>query len=220
MIKGILFDFDGTLVDSLNSFLKAYKKALLHFNISVSKKQVVKKCFSKTEEEVCHYFKIKDISLFTKIYFNSINQFSKRVELFPGVLETIKFCHHKHLKIGVASFAYKHYIDQMLLKFHLKNQFEVILTADDVKNNKPHPEMALKACKRINILPKNTLIVGDSKGDLKMAKAAKCQSALFFPKKHKLFYNLTSLEKIKPDYIFSTFFDLKNHLSLYSIPSS
>ena len=53
MIKSILFDFDGTLVNTLLLYLEAYNKALKKSGINFSDKKIVNNCFGKKEEEIC-----------------------------------------------------------------------------------------------------------------------------------------------------------------------
>lgn len=214
MIKAILFDFDGTLVNSLGFYVKAYDVALKKFGLVFSDREIVNSCFAKTEEEICQNLKIEDVDGFRKAYFDAIDRLFQGVKLFPGVLEILNLAQKKKIKLGVITFAYKWYIDKMINRLNLRSSFGIISSSDDVKNLKPHPEMVLKACKNLGIPRNLTLVVGDSGGDMVMGKAAGCQTALFIPETHRIFYDFNALRKTQPDLVFSEFKDLKEILGL------
>lgn len=209
MIKAILFDFDGTLADSLGFYVKAYDVALKKFGLSLSEREIVDNCFDKTEEEVCKRLKINDVEGFRGAYFGAIERLFKDVKLFPGALETLNLAKKKGIKLGIITFASSYYINKMIDRFKLRKFFDVILSSSDVKNRKPHPEIALKACKKLNVSINLALVVGDSRGDMMVGKAAGCQTALFLPKEHRKIYNSKALKEIQPDSVFSDFNDLK-----------
>lgn len=214
MVKAVLFDFDGTLVNSLGFYVKAYDVALRKFGLSFSDREIVDSCFAKIEEEICHNLKIEDVDGFRKAYFDAIDRLFQGVKLFPGVLETLNLAQKKKIKLGIITFAYKWYIDKMINRLNLRTSFGIISSSDDVKNLKPHPEMVLKACKNLKASTNSTLVVGDSKGDIIMGKAAGCQTALFIPETHRIFYDFNALKKINPNFVFSEFKDLKEILGL------
>ena len=212
MIKAVLFDFDGTLADSLSFYVRAYDAALRKFGLTFSDKKIVSSCFGKTEEEICQNLKIKDVGVFRKTYFNAIDNLFKKVELFPGVLKIFNLCQKKKIKLAVITFAYRWYIDRMINSLSLRKHFKIILSSDDVRSPKPHPEIALKACNNLGISRNLTLVVGDSKSDIATGKAAGCQTALFIPEKHKMFYDFNVLKKSNPDFVFNEFKELEGIL--------
>ena len=62
---------------------------------------------------------------------------------------------------------------------------------------------------KLKVSVNSSLVIGDSKRDMLMAKAACAKSALFLPEKHKLFYDFNELKKTNPDFTFSKFGELK-----------
>jgi HAD superfamily hydrolase (TIGR01549 family) len=212
MIKAVLFDFDGVLIDSLGFYVKAYDLALREFGLVFSDREIVASCFAKTEKEICRNLKIKDVDGFSQAYFDAIDKLFLKVELFPGVLDVFDFLQKKKIKLGITTFAYRWYIDKMINRLNLRKHFKIILSSDDVNKPKPNPEIVLKACKNLKIPKSLALVVGDSKGDIIAGNAAGCQTALFIPEKHKMFYDFNVLRKSKPDFIFSEFTDLKEIL--------
>ncbi|MFC1711250.1 HAD family hydrolase [Patescibacteria group bacterium] len=201
MIKAILFDFDGTLADSLPLYIKAYDRTLKHFKFQFPDKKIVNTCFSKSEELICKNLNIKDVHTFKEIYFSAVSEFYKNIKLFPGVLKDLKFYQRKKIKLAICTFAYRFYIDKMLNKLDLTKYFELILSSDDVLKTKPNPEMAQKACQALKIKCSSSLMVGDSKGDILMGNAAGCKTILFFPKNYQNIYDYEKLKTTNSDFI-------------------
>jgi HAD superfamily hydrolase (TIGR01549 family) len=63
---------------------------------------------------------------------------------------------------------------QILRNFGIDPYFNTVITSDDVTNAKPAPEPILKACKHLQIQPKNALLIGDTKSDIHAGKTAGC----------------------------------------------
>ena len=91
----------------------------------------------------------------------------------PGVKMVIPKLKRAGLKIAVATIdSYKRTLEVLEI-IGLKNFFDLIISKDDVKNPKPHPEMILTICNRLNIPPEKALIVGDTVNDMIMGKRAR-----------------------------------------------
>ena len=61
------------------------------------------------------------------------------------------------------------------LEFHkIKKYFDAIVTADDSEKLKPSPDTVIKACEKLNVLPEETILVGDTKNDYRAGKSAGC----------------------------------------------
>lgn len=210
MIKAILFDFDGTLANTLPYYIKAYDEALRKFNYQFSQKQIAKNCFGKTEDVICQNLGIpNETKRFRQAYFDAVNKLFKKAKLFKGSLEILKFLKSKKIKIAIITFAYRWYIDQMLKQFNLEDYFDIVIGSDDVIRKKPDPEAILRAEKVLKVKTTEMLVVGDSKSDILMGKAALCKTVLFAPKEHNLFYDFNELKKTNPDFIIENILDLK-----------
>lgn len=206
MIKAILFDLDGTLVDTLPSYLRSYNQALKKQGVNLTEREIVKACFGKTEETICKELGIPDkTEEFRKTYFAEVKDHFVKGKLFPGVPDFLDLVSEKQIKLGIVSFAYTWYVDKMVKAVSLDKYFKVIIGFNDVKKAKPDPEAALLACNKLEVLPEETVVVGDSKSDILMGKNAGCRAILFYPNSYELFYNLDELKESKPDYIVGDF---------------
>lgn len=173
--KAIIFDLDGTLIDSLPLHVRAFQDLLKERKILVSKSvldslmgtpatnifQFLKKNYGLKgnitdlrEERRYHFFKILD---------------HKNI-IFPGVMKLLPKLKRKY-KIAIAtgsSFStYSHSTPK-----NFQDLFDFSVTINDVKKGKPHPDQFLLAAKKLNVKPERCLVVGDSTYDAIGAKRA------------------------------------------------
>ena len=210
MIKAILFDFDGTLADTLPFYVKAYDRALQKIGFTFISKEIPKICFGKSEEVICTNLGVPEkTEVFTKTYFSAVKELFTLAPLFDDTIELLNFLRDRNIKIVVITFAYRWYIDQMMSQYALNPYFDFIISKDDVTNPKPHPEAVLKAIDTLSITAKESLVVGDSKSDIIMGKAAGSKTVLFTRKEYDLFYSFDELKKTNPDFIVTRLSQIK-----------
>jgi len=113
----------------------------------------------------------------------------------------------------VITFAYRWYIDQMMSQYSLQPYVDFVISKDDVVNPKPDPEAILKAVDRLSIAIDESLVVGDSKSDILMGKAAGSKTALFTREEYDMFYSLEELKKTDPDFIVTRLSQIKKIVS-------
>jgi pyrophosphatase PpaX len=210
MHKAVLFDFDGTLVNNLSLFIKAYDFALKKFSIHIPETEIPKACFHKSEKEVAEKFGLPSVEKFSDYYFEGVDKFNNNIQLFPGVLELLKDLREKQSKLGIVTLAKRWYIEKMLRQTGLEKFFGSVVSFDDVLNPKPDPESVYLSCKNLGIPPSDTFFIGGARGDILMGKAAGNKTALFLPDENKTFYDFEKLKETKPDFTFYNFNELKN----------
>lgn len=210
MIKAILFDLDGTLVNTLPLYIKSYRQALIDQGISLTNREIVEICFGKTEKTICESLGIPSkTEEFRKSYFLRVQNHFIEGKLFKGVIDFLNLTKVRKVKLAIVSFAYTWYVKEMVKRCKLDKYIHVIIGFDDVIKAKPDPEAAIAACKKLCVSPDESVVVGDSKSDILMGKNAGCQTILFHPKEYGLFYDLTILKKSHPDKIVKNFDELK-----------
>lgn len=201
MYKYILFDFDGTLVntnDLIIFSLDAVSKKFLKRSLSTKELYSIlgkyldeqMRCLS---EEHC-----KNMVLFYKEVYNK-NQDAMTKE-FEGVGAMLKQLKSIGCKMAIVSAKGRGGIERGLDLFGYRKYFDVIISAYDIENNKPHSEPALKAMNSLNAHPEATLLVGDSPYDILCGRNAGIKTVLvdwtIFPKEE--------LMALKPDYVIKT----------------
>ncbi|OCQ91699.1 HAD family hydrolase [Oscillatoriales cyanobacterium USR001] len=92
--------------------------------------------------------------------------------LFVGSLEVIKSLYAAGLRLGILSAAPTKDVQRFVEQNHLKDYFQLEMGVDSANLNKPDPALFLKACEKLGVAPEVTLMVGDSAGDIEMAKNA------------------------------------------------
>jgi len=94
----------------------------------------------------------------------------------PGVSDFIGLCKSKGLALAVATSAgsYKMNINLELLKMQ-SGVFDALVSGEDITHNKPHPEIFLKAAKKLGLQPNECLVIEDAPSGVKAAKAAGCK---------------------------------------------
>lgn len=209
--KAFLFDFDGTLADTLPFYIQAYRKALESIGVfGKNDREIVTLCFGKKEQAVCDVLGIPNkVQEFSDSYFQAVRELFPKAPLITGALELLRSLKEKQIKIAIITFAYRWYIETMLKQYKLTEMVDLVISTDDVLRPKPDPEAVFKACESFALKPHECTVVGDSKSDIMMAKAAGARSILYHTSSYSLFYDLTVLKESSPDRIVSVLSDIK-----------
>ena len=170
--KAILFDMDGVLVDSLDAWWGSLNQALIHFNHEqITKEEFIEKYWGfdlkyNIEKMGLNY---KVVNFCNTVYGNHVN----KVIIYKDTKETLEKL--SSYKKGLITNTPRNCAMQILNNFDLEKYFEIILTSDDVTKGKPSPEIVLKACELLNVKPKDVILIGDTKNDVKSGKEAGCR---------------------------------------------
>lgn len=177
MIKAILFDLDGTLVDSTEFIYQAYEYVLEKHGHEVTKREVMAPLIGRGLHAI--YSKIAptgDPDVLSQAHISFQSENFHLIRSFPNTLEVIKHLKLKSFKLGIITSRMKN-TPQTLEAAGLDiNLFDVIITADDVKKVKPDPEGILLALKRLKIKAKEAIFIGDGTHDIEMGKNAKVKT--------------------------------------------
>ena len=208
MHNAILFDLDGTLVDSLGFYLQAHQKTLKGYNIRLTPAEIVRNCFGVTEQAIADKFGLT-LEQFRAKYLGNVRSFMKHVRLFPHALEILNLAKDNGIKLAVMSFAYSWYVKEILSLLKIRDYFQSILGFNDVTKPKPDPEIVLKSCEILGVAPQGSLSIGDAKSDITMGKAAGTRTALFIPKQNSVFYDFADLKQTDPDFVIEDLGELR-----------
>lgn len=97
---------------------------------------------------------------------------SDKLEPLPGVLELIKTLKDHHFKLAVGSSGPPENVELLLTSLKIKELFDVVITAVDVKIGKPAPDVFLIVAKRLNLKPENCLVIEDAPVGIEAARRA------------------------------------------------
>lgn len=203
MIKGAIFDLDDTIAQSKSAHYKAWDKALEKYNKKYSDiPEKVRGSFigmriSDMTQGVIDSLQIqataKDLyEARMKAFFECVKTESK---LLPGVAHALTLCKSLSLKCAVSSSGVREYINLFLEQFSIKQYFDAIISGDDVKEGKPHPESYLLACKKLDLKPADCVVFEDSQNGVLSAKSAGCK-CIAIPYKKGISQDLSSADVV------------------------
>ncbi len=179
--QALLFDLDGTLVDSAPDLIAALNLMLDDFDLpQVPKAQAANFIGQGIEVLVARGIAGQDatpdnivpdlfdvaLRTFKAYYRETLGQHGK---LYPDVVETLTALPQP--KALVTNKA-RNFTEQLLAVYGLSEYFAVVICGDDLAQKKPAPEPLLACCERLQCAPHQSLMIGDSKSDLLAAKQA------------------------------------------------
>lgn len=97
---------------------------------------------------------------------------------YPGVVEGLEHMRRARLRLACVTNKAMRFAQPLLEKTHLAQFFDAIVTSDEVGRRKPHPDPFLHACRRLEAAPAETVVIGDSANDAVGARAAGCRVLL------------------------------------------
>ncbi len=179
MKKCVIFDMDGVIIDSEPIHMKCEKKIFELLGITVSIKEHNKLVGSTDETMWAHIEKSHElpitvseiINLKKTLYMDYLKQ-EVYIRPVQYVSELIFNLHRNNFLLVLASSSSHVQINYILNSFGLKSYFHAIISGEDVKNGKPHPDIFLKASESVGVSPENCVVIEDSYNGVTAAKNA------------------------------------------------
>jgi len=179
MLKGVLFDMDGVIVDTEPLHHKAYYQMFDTIGIAVSPKLYQSFTGQSTInicKRLCEHFKLSEApETLVQLKRNNFNRLfvnDPSLTLIDGVLVLIKEYYENNLKLVLASSASMMTINSVFERFHLNQYFIAKFSGADLKQSKPHPEIFEKAAELAGFDRSQCIVIEDSTNGIKAANAA------------------------------------------------
>ncbi|MFC5401211.1 pyrophosphatase PpaX [Cohnella soli] len=173
-ITTVLFDLDGTIIDTneliIQSFFYALKGVV---PVTFGREHIIPSMGQPLTLQLQQFSGRQDVATLTQAYreYNHLKH-DEMVSLFPGVADVVSRLHGAGLKLGIVTTKMRSTTLRALELLGLLKYMDTIVTLDDVTHAKPHPEPVAKAIEALGAAPGQTLMVGDSSVDMKSATAA------------------------------------------------
>ncbi|OUR90201.1 phosphoglycolate phosphatase [Gammaproteobacteria bacterium 42_54_T18] len=177
-IEAVLFDLDGTLIDTAPDFVKVVNllrqednlppiaAALVRAQVSNGARALITLAFDLKEGEAGFAEKLQQL---LDLYFSHL---AKESALFDGLDELLITLEQQGIPWGIVTNKPRRYTEPLLDGLNLAKRCAVVICPDDVTHKKPHPEPLLMACEAINATPQKTLYVGDHIRDIASGNSA------------------------------------------------
>lgn len=179
MLKAVLFDMDGVIVDTEPLHRKAYFKMFSDVNIDLDE-ALYASFTGQSTINICkrlvNHFQLEEAPEYLvqvkRKHFKYLFENDTDLTLIEGVLDRIKDYHQNGLKLVVASSASMPNINRIFDRFDLNAYFIGKFSGADLKQSKPHPEIFIKAAEHTQFLKSECVVIEDSTNGIKAAHAA------------------------------------------------
>ncbi len=187
MLKAVIFDFDGVIADSEALHLRAFNEVLAPFGLEITTEDYYKTylgltdadCFKELVQKHQAIFKETSVETLLKKKKTAFGKLAKTdADIIEGVREFLEMLRANKIPMAICSGALLAEIELILEGAALSDYFDCIVSAEQVKRGKPHPDGFLMALKKLNeidrgkIAANECIVVEDSRWGLKAAKSA------------------------------------------------
>lgn len=166
-IDAVIFDFDGTVVDSEPNYYEADRLLMAEYGIHFTfdmKKEFIGGGNKKMMEELNQRYNlsvtVEDmVKQKNRLYLNIA---LKNTPIYPEMLRFIKMLVREGIPIALASGTSSSVLNRLVYHLGLNQYFDAVISSDEIGKSKPEPDIFLEAAKKIHSAPKNCLVVEDS----------------------------------------------------------
>ena len=177
--KAVLFDLDGTLIDSEWFYYKAWRKALELHGFTLDSELWLSELAGKTDGQALEHlrsnyaFEVDKDTFFDQTRALIANQHDvEMVSLMPGAADLINFLHQRKVTMAVVTSSKREVATYHLERNGLRHYFSELVSRTDVQQPKPNPEPYLRCVAQLRLDSKDCLVLEDSETGATAAKAA------------------------------------------------
>jgi HAD superfamily hydrolase (TIGR01509 family) len=166
-----LFDWDGTIVDTLELIYRANVVVLGELGITMSRDWFRERYTPDWRSSYRELGIPEELWEATAVRWSEEMQ-SARPKALPWARGALRRLRHRGVRLGLVTASTRNVVEPNLSRLHIDGVFETAYYADDVANGKPHPEALLRALDSLGVHAADSVYVGDTTVDLEMAAAA------------------------------------------------
>lgn len=184
IMKAVLFDMDGLLIDSEPLWQEAGMELLQQYGIDLTEEDYHTTMGLRTPEWLDHWFthfnipKDAILSAIKEIEENALGKITSRGIAMPGVESIFKFFVEKNFQIAIASSSPMRLINAVASMLQVDKYLQNKTSAEKLPYGKPHPQVFIECASALNISPSNCVVFEDSFNGMIAAKAAKMKCVI------------------------------------------
>lgn len=177
-IDAVLFDLDGTLLDTANDLGTALNALRQQHQLKPLPLESIRSAAGRGCKGLLKIgFNMLDDHPDYLAFCNQLLDYYQKhlfdtTQLFPGMENVLTYLESKNIPWGIVTNKPKKFTQQLVLQLQLHTRAKCIISGDSLTNRKPHPEPILHACHLLQKKPENCLYIGDSEVDMIAAQAA------------------------------------------------
>ncbi|TDT50372.1 HAD family hydrolase [Fonticella tunisiensis] len=178
MLKAVIFDMDGVIVDSEPVHEKVCKRRFKELNINVTDEEY-DAFVGTTNTEMWTIIKSKynlneTVEELVSMHLEEVMEYLRESDEtpIPGIKDLLGSIKREGIKIALASSSPMENIELVLEKFGIGDYFESVISGENLERSKPAPDIFLKSAEKLGVNPENCVVIEDSHNGVKAAKAA------------------------------------------------
>lgn len=170
--KHIVFDVDGTLLDTAETSLTCLQRVLLEVLHREIPMEELRPLFGIPCKEIAQMYQVPNVDEVVERWQKYDREEKTKVSLFSGIRELLERLSQMGYVLGIVTSRSRKEIDEQIPFFHLESYFKVSISSDDTERRKPFPDPLLKYIELTGAKPEEILYIGDSEHDMECARAA------------------------------------------------
>lgn len=177
-IKGLIFDFDGLILDTETPVFQSWQEIYRNFNLELNIHDYAK-CLGSSDlrfNPLTHLENLVgqpiDKTLLRTFQQKREMEFLASQPLLPGIFDFLQLAKKNNYPMAIASSSDRAWVTSHLQRFNLEHFFNPVLTSDEVPNVKPAPDLFIAALKGLNLKPKEVIVFEDSPNGIRAAQSA------------------------------------------------
>ena len=208
--KYFLFDWDGSLADTLPIWFAGFKKVFANHGIEVEYEKIGSEVIGDWDGPARLGITNSE-AFFAEVEAEVIEKLNS-VTLNPGAMELLKKIKMEGGKIGIITASRKRWVKTALRNNGLRDLVDVFLGKEDVEFVKPDPEAIYKALKLMQGKPEETVMVGDNGKDIMAGRRVGVRTGLYFPDRYQEYYGKEGQTNFGPAFVFKDFGEMEKFL--------
>ena len=175
MLKAVIFDMDGLMINSEVITYECYQAVLGKMNLTISREFYVTLlgkniawATGRFHEEYGEDFPVQEV--IKNVHAMMANRFrTEGIPLKPGLIDLLTYLKENNYKTIVATSSNRARVDQILFHAGIEPYFDDSICGDEVTKSKPNPEIFLKACAKLGVEPSEAVVLEDSEAGIQAA---------------------------------------------------